>query len=249
MMRWRNRRVALVGNGPSGSGQGSDIDACDCVVRQSAWLSQGPAGAGVKVSAICGFNANTEIPEHLWARHDWELWTNVPLDCFQSEPNAQDPGDWRWLLRTADGRAIRTPRLGVIRETAAYLRQASVYRHNPPYVDLGLACLAMALDLGAARIDLWGYDRTGNGSHGDDWAKQRYRLVRDRVHHDYRARAIMIAELVDRHTWCGNPVKCETVWHCRPEIPPERPEPYFDERKRRLFYWDPTTDKLKGGRL
>lgn len=242
------KRVALVGNGPSSADQGQLIDACDFVVRQSRWLGQGAARTGSKLSALCGFNANTEVPDWLRERRDWELWTNMSAACFRPEPCKQDPGDWKWLFATADGRPIRLPRNQVLEEAAAHLRSVSKYRVSLPYLDMGTVLVAMIIDLGASYLELWGYDRTGIGKPNDHWGQQQYTNAWDQTHHDYRARTVMLGELVDRGTWCGRPVNCRTFWHGRPELPPVGPEPVWDAEKKVVYHVDPTTgDRLEPG--
>jgi hypothetical protein len=213
------KKVALIGNGPSSTDCGAEIDACDFVVRQARWISQGGKNSGQKVSAICGYNQNTEIPSWLLDRWDWELWCNMSSACFKSEPTVQDPGDWRWLFHVSDGRSIRLARNSIISQTVIHLRYVSKRRKYPPYLDLGLVCIAMAIDLGAKNLHLWGYDRTGFGNPNDDWGQEKYATEKDQLHHDYSARAVMISELVDKQLWCGVPVSIEAVWHGRPLIP------------------------------
>jgi len=220
------RTVALVGNGPSATDQGQFIDACDFVVRQARWLTQGSKNTGAKVSAICGYNNNTEIPAYVQRLRDWELWCNVPAESFLSEPTLSAPFDWNWLLRSADGRIIRLAREELVHTLTAHLRNISLYQKNQPYIDLGLACIMMALDRGADRIHLWGYDRTGYGKKNDDWGQEKFNLINDQLHHDYRARAVILADLVDKHLWVGEELDLkEVVWHGRPQMPELAPDP------------------------
>jgi len=216
--------VAIVAQGPSGTDQGAEIDACDFVVRQNAWLTEGPKNAGTKISALCGFGgighpaigANSkglEVPPQLAQRRDWELWCHIPADCFQSVPTPNDVGDWKWLLGTADGRVIRT-----IRSEAFHKLEACMWSLNPqrPYLSLGIVCLAMVIDLEPKAIHIWGYDSTKFGLPSYDLAQKK---LANHSQHDFVSEKIIIAGLADLRTWCGQSVNIPFTWHGRPQDP------------------------------
>jgi len=126
----------------------------------------------------------------------------------------------------ADGRAIRIVRNCVHDEILANLRAISLFRQHPPRTDIGIIAVGMALDMGAKRIHLWGYDRTGYGNPNDNWACQELTDPKDQVNHDYRARARLLADLVDNKRWCGRDADVEeVVWHGRPPMPELIPDP------------------------
>ena len=221
--------VGIVGNGPSATGRGSEIDACDFVIRQNAWVTEAALNAGNKVSALVGFfgeknkahpahmtgSPGVEVPPWLAERRDWELWSHIPGECFRAAPTREAVGDWKWLLNTADGRAIRMFRLAPFNRLFDYL-----HAHNPSakYPSLGLTCIGMVVDLNPSAVHLWGYDSVGYGYPGYDLAqKQNQRDAKE--FHNYVTEKQLIAELVDKKTWCGKPVNFDTTWHHRPNIP------------------------------
>ncbi|MEN6550025.1 MAG: hypothetical protein ABFE07_28620 [Armatimonadia bacterium] len=225
------KRVALVGNGPSGTDQGKVIDTFDFVVRVSRWVSQGPTYAGFKVSAIAGCDSHIETPYQIHAARDWEIWCNEPPKDILAEPAFDRPADWRRLFAIADGRAIRTVRNCIHEELTVALRNISLFRKHPPRADIGSVAVAMALDMGATRLHLWGYDRTGYGQANDNWAQQPLQDPKDQCNHDYRARAHLLADLVDHHRWCGRDVEiAEIEWHGRPPMPQLVPDPDIPEQ-------------------
>jgi len=218
--------VAIVGNGPSGTDQGAKIDVCDFVIRMSRWKTQGPKGAGSKASALCGCDNHIEIPPEINENKKWTIWCNEPpSSIIFSGPDHTHPANIKWLVETADGRILRFVRNSTHAEVTAKLREISLFRKFPPRADIGIIALAMALDLGADHIHIWGYDRTGFGKYNDNWAQEELKDPFDQHNHDYRARAVLLAELVDKHLWCGRAVDVKKiVWHGRPDMPKLEPD-------------------------
>lgn len=218
------KRVAVVANGPSGTDQGAEIDACDFVVRQNSWITEGPKNAGRKASALCGYFGGTfkvndspglEIPEWLASDRSWELWCHISAPNYRPRPNDRDVGDWEWVLRTADGRAIR-----LLRDQSTVGMIGRLKAMNPHVISasLGLACLAMAVELEPSELHLWGYDATAFGLPSYDWGQRQ--CLEPCKCHDFVAEKRLIAELVDRRFWLEHPVNFPTIWHSRPELPP-----------------------------
>jgi len=220
------KTVALVANGRSGTDQCVEIDACDFVVRLSAWVSEGPKNAGSKVSAVSGVfskEANNpyvtpgapgvEIPDWLWAKDDWELWCPLAGEYFLEKPTYLNVGDWKWLLTFSNGHAMR-----LIRQTAANMIYDYVRYINPTvtYPSLGLNTFAMVMDLEPTMLHIWGYDATVFGK--PDYNKAQVPMA-EAIAHDFVAEKRIIAELADKGTWCGVPNKTKLVWHFRPELP------------------------------
>lgn len=226
----RGKKVALVGNGPSGNDQGRLIDACDFVVRMSRWISQGPKNAGCKISALAGCNDHLEVPHQMHLSRSWEIWCNEAPKYICNEPEHDRPANMRTLMEYADGRAIRIVRNCVHDEILACLRATSLFRQYPPRTDIGIIVVGMALDMGADSIHLWGYDRTGYGRPNDNWASQEFSDPKDQLNHDYRARAHLLAALIDKRVWCGREVDLrEVVWHGRPPMPELVPDPVIPQ--------------------
>lgn len=212
------KSVAIVGNGPSGNNQGQEIDACDFVVRQKRWLTQGPVNAGSKVSAVCAFDDQLEMTTEMESSRDWEIWCNIPARCFQAEPTEKDPASWKWLLCTAAGRGIRLLRMDSLGAMTKSIKEIDPSWEHIPHVTLGTCCLSMAIDMQPKEIHIWGYDRTGYGRTNDDWAQQKFDLPQDMLYHNHLAEKILISKLADEGTWCGKPCESKLFWHGRPRL-------------------------------
>ena len=215
--------VAIVANGPSGTDQGASIDRCDFVIRMNAWITEGPKNAGSKISALCGFcdgnhivskgkTNGVEVPDWLKKRRDWELWCPIAAEGFLAEPTRENVGDWRWLLRTADGRPIRLNREITAQKVITYLKTLS---NRFKYPSLGMACLSLVMDLTPKELHIWGYDSTKAGLPTYNLAQ--VELNWDCLWHDFVAEKRIIAELADKKLWLGKPSTVKLVWHNRPK--------------------------------
>jgi len=225
----RGQVVAIVANGPSGTGHGSEIDACNFVVRMNAWITEGPLNAGRKVSALCGFcdgnhisskglTNGLEIPDWLKKRRDWELWCPIAAEGFLAAPTIENVGDWKWLLTNADGRPMRLIGLSTVTKTANYMKKMGA---QFKFLSLGMACFSLTMALQPKRLHIWGYDATKFGLPTYDWAQRKLTWVS--AWHDFVTEKILIAEIVDKGTWLGEATTTKLVWHGRPKECPVLP--------------------------
>jgi hypothetical protein len=216
------KTVAVVGNGPSGNGQGPAIDGCDFVVRMKNWRTCGPVNAGQKLSALVGFNSQwTDIPKELEIRRDWELWCPYPTFEIVLDPQFKTPEtcvDWRWVLQIADGRIIRTISRSASAEMVNYMRSLSSI--PGVFTTAGAAAIAMAIERFPGQLHLWGFDRVDDtaGNPHNDWGQVALtaQIAKKNTMHDFVAEKKMISELVDKVSWCGKPINFPVIWHGRP---------------------------------
>ena len=220
------KTVGIVANGPSGSGQGPAIDGCDFVVRMKNWETYGPINAGQKISALLAFNAPwADITKEMEASKDWELWCPYPtFDVNLVPPKMNSPEtcvDWRWVLKAADGRVIRTISRGASSDITNRIRSLSQVPNV--FTTAGAAAIAMAIERSPGQLHLWGFDRVDDsaGNPHNDWAQVALtpQMAKRNTMHDFVAEKKMICELVDNKSWCGKPVAFPVIWHGRPTIP------------------------------
>ena len=220
------KTIGIVGNGPSGRGQGPAIDGCDFVVRMKNWKKYGPIDSGQKVSALLAFNKPwADITEEMESSRDWELWCPYPtfrVNVAPAKMNSPETCvDWVWLLEAADGRVVRTISRQAATDILNYIRSLSAI--PGVYTTAGIAAIAMAVERSPGQLHLWGFDRVDDsvGNPNNDWGQVALtaQTAAKNTMHDFVAEKKMLVELVDRKSWCGKPVEFPVIWHGRPPIP------------------------------
>jgi hypothetical protein len=179
--------VAVVGNGPSASGRGGEIDACDFVVRCNWFWRYFPGwSSGRKLSALCIY---PEILSQVLAeapKGDWELWFSTP-NAPKRVPRPARPigrGAYETLYR-------RLKSLGRPNRSASNC-----------WPTTGLVALSMALSMEPEQVYLVGFDaltpqQPGWGDNGVSF--------RPRISHNYLAEKdlirVMLEQLAGEWSW------------------------------------------------
>lgn len=207
-----------MGNGPSGCGQGVEIDACDFVVRMQTWVEVGPRNAGEKVSAIAGHkHFAINIPESIKNDFSWELWGNIPIEFAGFPPSANSPLEVEGLVRLfGPARTLRFASLKRVVKLVDAVTKASV-DFEAPRVTCGIVCIDMVLDfLKPEELHIWGFDcvrKDAPALYGNGLC---YPVPKTNAH-DFLAEKVVIKDFADNGLWCGEPVSTKLIWHGRPE--------------------------------
>jgi hypothetical protein len=207
-------KIALIGNGPSGNGQGQAIDACDVVVRMKRWVTEGPMQAGFKTTALAGYDERVELPPEVLNDYSWELWVPIPPQAVRMRPCGVDIADLRWIMWAGWGRPVRWLEDEHFRPLLNYLHgPARTWpQEKTAFVSIGLCVLAIAMALKPDEIHLWGYDRDMGGGLGDHFAKRAWEANLETITHDWAAEKNIISELT-QNKWLGEPTAVKGVWH------------------------------------
>ena len=195
-------RVCVVGSGPSAENRGTDIDACDFVVRLKSWWAHGAENAGERIDAWAWFGADRDTA-HPIPTMQCEHWFTI---CTAMAP------DWPELGTQLD--AFRRESEGQIRhylDGGTWSRAKGSIGSNP---SMGFTAVAMAIDIfQPAELLLVGFDSTTPGKPGFDNAR---RQTHDHETLDYKKEKQLFAEL-HHGTWLGRPIDVQLEWIGEPD--------------------------------
>lgn len=201
-------RVCIVGNGPSAKGHGTEIDACDIVIRLKAWWRFGAVDAGSKCDVWAHFACpqvqavyeNKSTPEEMQRTTDGEHW------MLHTVEQMRDPKERVGFL-------VRMAALGVLRwVTQSCWQRARDYLDRDP--SSGMVAAAMAMDVyEPTELALYGFDCTTPDQPNFENARIR-QLPCD---HDFVAEKRALAEIHEGR-WLGEAVETGLVWPDEPVL-------------------------------
>ena len=189
-------RFCVVGNGPSAKGHGTEIDACDFVVRMKAWWAHGAEDAGQRIDAWAWFGADQEIvlPVPVFACEHW--FTH----CMAQAPGWDTP-----MLRAAFAREARQQPTRFLADWL-WIRAVGYLDRLP---STGFVAVLMGLEaLCPAELLLIGFDSLTPGS--PNFNNARYKSPRNGAHNFVKEKAAL-AE-IHNGSWLGKPINTKLEW-------------------------------------
>lgn len=200
-------KVAVVGNGPSAKSKGTEIDACDFVVRIKAWWLHGAEDAGEKINAWAwygghaGLKKRPMIPGERW-------FTQCPKQLMGHDT------DKRLRHLTA---FVWHSRGNPIRWLSDQEWDRLVERRESHHPSTGMVAVYMALDRSpACELHLFGFDSTTRNK--PNFYDARNADMKAANPHRQLSEKQMFRRIATHKTWLGEPTAATLVWHDMPRL-------------------------------
>lgn len=202
-------KVAVVGNGPSAKGKGSEIDACDFVVRIKAWWIHGEEDAGEKIDALVwygGYRRGWEQDRPLFQCEHW--FSHCPRQ-MASHDKAKRILHEETFWRYSAGQPI------IALTNAQWDRL--VERRSSFHPSTGMVAAFMVIErFPKCELHLFGFDSTTK--HKPNFFDARNPdLTAGDPHHQLSEKQ-MFRRIITHRTWLGEPTAVTLVWHNMPRL-------------------------------
>ena len=194
-------RVCIVGQGPSAEGRGTEIDACDIVVRMKEFWNCGASDAGEKTDVVAYYGGSAACAQEYGKEH-W--MTHNPARLIKLETMGRRRIET--FVNWANGRPI-------VWLDDDYWQRMHDYLNRDP--STGFVACGMAIRrYPGCRLVLYGFDST-TVDRPNYWDAQQ--LAKKKVAHCVMAEKLAIAEIF-KGRWLGEKTAVTLNWPDMPEL-------------------------------